>query len=101
MSVGPYARLRPGTVLKSGSRVEVSENKKNPEDFVLPPNLRGSPSGFAPAVVDSSNFQSKGKNTPLDGATLTGQVVATVYGGRVVHDSENRFAVERKGALDG
>tara|TARA_B100001123_G_scaffold131479_1_gene152582 strand:- start:2603 stop:3982 length:1380 start_codon:yes stop_codon:yes gene_type:complete len=52
-------------------------------------------------VVDSSNFQSKGKNTPLDGATLTGQVVATVYGGRVVHDSENRFAVERKGALDG
>lgn len=52
-------------------------------------------------VVDSSTFKSKGKNTPLDGATLTGQVVATVYGGRVVHDSENRFVVERKGALDG
>ena len=33
-----------------------SEIIPNPEDFVLPPTLRGSPSGFAPAVVDSSNF---------------------------------------------
>ena len=33
-----------------------SEMIPNPEDFVLPPTLRGSPSGFAPAVVDSSNF---------------------------------------------
>ena len=38
------------------SNLEDSEIIPNPEDFVLPPNLRGSPSGFAPAVVDSSNF---------------------------------------------
>ena len=36
-------------------------------------------------VVDPSCFASKGKNTPLDGATLRGQVVATVYGGQVVY----------------
>ena len=28
----------------------------NPEDYVLPPTLRGSPSGFAPAAIDSTNF---------------------------------------------
>ena len=28
----------------------------NPNDFVLPPSLRGSPSGFAPATIDSTNF---------------------------------------------
>jgi dihydroorotase-like cyclic amidohydrolase len=31
---------------------------------------------------------SKGKNTPLLGRTLRGQVVATVYGGEVVHALE-------------
>ena len=36
-------------------------------------------------VVDSSKFLSKGKNTPLDGATLKGHVVATVFAGRVVY----------------
>lgn len=36
--------------------IEDSEMIPNPEDFVLPPSLRGSPSGFSPAVVDSSNF---------------------------------------------
>jgi dihydroorotase len=38
-------------------------------------------------VVDASAFVSKGKNTPLDGATLKGRVVATVVGGQVVHES--------------
>ena len=38
------------------SDLEDSEMIPNPEDFVLPPTLRGSPSGFAPAVVDSANF---------------------------------------------
>ena len=38
-------------------------------------------------VVEPSEFASKGKNTPLAGATLKGQVVATVYGGRVVYDN--------------
>ncbi|MCY4528715.1 MAG: dihydroorotase [Chloroflexi bacterium] len=36
-------------------------------------------------VVEPSEFASKGKNTPLVGATLRGRVVATVFGGRVVY----------------
>jgi dihydroorotase len=35
-------------------------------------------------VVEPERFASKGRNTPLAGRTLRGQVVATVYGGRVV-----------------
>ena len=37
-------------------------------------------------VVDSQAFASMGKNTPLEGHTLRGRVVATVYGGVLVHD---------------
>ena len=37
-------------------------------------------------VVDTAAFASKGKNTPLEGATLRGRVAATVYGGAVVYD---------------
>ena len=37
-------------------------------------------------VVDSARFASKGKNTPLDGTTLKGRVVATIVGGEVVHE---------------
>ena len=37
-------------------------------------------------VVDSSTFASKGRNTPVDGITLKGQVVKTIVGGRLVHD---------------
>ena len=33
-----------------------SEIIPNPNDFVLPPSLRGSPSGFTPAAIDSTNF---------------------------------------------
>ena len=33
-----------------------SEVIPNPNDFVLPPSLRGSPSGFAPSTIDSTNF---------------------------------------------
>ncbi len=36
-------------------------------------------------VVEPSEFASKGKNTPLAGATLRGRVAATVFGGRVVY----------------
>ena len=36
-------------------------------------------------VVEPDEFASMGKNTPLAGRTLRGQVVATVHGGRVVH----------------
>ena len=36
-------------------------------------------------VVDASKFASKGKNTPLDGATLKGRVITTIVGGEVKH----------------
>ena len=34
-------------------------------------------------VVDADSFASRGKNTPLDGVALKGQVVATIVGGEV------------------
>lgn len=36
-------------------------------------------------TVDVSRFASLGKNTPLGGRTLRGQVVSTIAGGRLVH----------------
>ncbi len=36
-------------------------------------------------VVHSGEFVSKGKNTPLDGVTLKGRVLATIADGRLVH----------------
>jgi dihydroorotase len=39
-------------------------------------------------VVEPERFASKGRNTPLAGRTLRGQVVATVCGGRVVYTLE-------------
>ena len=39
-------------------------------------------------TVDASSFASKGKNTPLDGATLKGRVVATIVAGEVVYQVE-------------
>ena len=38
-------------------------------------------------VVNPDRFASLGKNTPLTGRTLTGRVVATVLGGRLVFDA--------------
>ena len=38
-------------------------------------------------IVEPERFASKGKNTPLGGVTLKGAVVATIAGGRVVHES--------------
>jgi dihydroorotase len=40
-------------------------------------------------VVDTREFLSMGKNTPLDGTTLKGKVVATLVEGRVVYREEN------------
>ncbi len=37
-------------------------------------------------TVDAERFVSKGKNTPFDGMELTGRVVATIAGGRIVHE---------------
>jgi dihydroorotase len=36
-------------------------------------------------VVNSSNFASKGKNTPYDGDKFTGKVMATIANGRIVY----------------
>ena len=38
-------------------------------------------------VVDTDTFASKGRNTPLDGATLKGRVMATIVAGAVVYDA--------------
>ena len=40
-------------------------------------------------TVDPDRFASKGKNTPLAGMELTGRVVATVFGGRLVHEERH------------
>ena len=38
-------------------------------------------------VVEADRFVSKGKNTPLDGATLKGRVTTTIVGGEVVYQA--------------
>ena len=40
-------------------------------------------------VVDAAGFASKGKNTPLDGATLRGKVMATLVGGEFAYKDES------------
>jgi dihydroorotase len=40
-------------------------------------------------LVDTSEFASKGKNTPLDGNTLKGQVMATIVNGHVKYKAVN------------
>ena len=60
-----YASLRPGT----------------PADLVL----------FDPQrewTVDVNRFASKGRNTPLDGVSLKGQVMATIAAGKIVYLNE-------------
>jgi dihydroorotase len=37
--------------------------------------------------VEPERFASLGKNTPLVGEQLRGRIVATVFGGRVVHET--------------
>jgi dihydroorotase len=39
-------------------------------------------------LVDPQTFASKGKNTPLAGQMLRGQVIATIYGGEPVYERE-------------
>ena len=43
-------------------------------------------------IVDSSQFASKGKNTPLDGATLKGRVMATIVGGEIKYEAVSQDA---------
>jgi len=40
-------------------------------------------------TVDTGEFASKGKNTPLDGDRLKGKVMATIYGGNIVYKDES------------
>ena len=44
-------RFGPGVLMEADSEII-----PNPNDFVLPPTLRGSPSGFTAAPIDSTNF---------------------------------------------
>ena len=44
-------RFGPGVLMEADADII-----PNPNDFVLPPTLRGSPSGFAPAAIDSTSF---------------------------------------------
>nr|MBC8279587.1 dihydroorotase [Chloroflexota bacterium] len=37
-------------------------------------------------TVDTSEFESKGRNTPLEGTTLKGRVVATIVGGAIIYE---------------
>jgi dihydroorotase len=40
-------------------------------------------------VVDTEAFASKGKNTPLAGSVLKGKVMATIFGGKLVHKDDS------------
>jgi dihydroorotase len=40
-------------------------------------------------VVDTKDFASKGKNTPLAGERLRGKVMATIYGGNLVYKDDS------------
>ena len=46
-------------------------------------------------VVDTKDFASKGKNTPLAGSVLKGKVMATIYGGKLVYKDDS-IKVEEK-----
>ncbi len=75
LTVGPARVLKhpdlcPAT-LKAGSPADVT---------IFDPN--------AEWVVNAKEFISKGKNTPLDGTTLKGKIVATIVDGNLVYESE-------------
>ncbi len=40
-------------------------------------------------LVDTSNFASRGKNTPLAGSVLKGRVMATIFGGKLVYQDDS------------
>ena len=44
-------------------------------------------------VVDTAEFASKGKNTPLQGTALKGRVVATLAGGDLVFQHSDKAQV--------
>lgn len=40
-------------------------------------------------VINSRNFESKGKNTPFDGKKVSGEICMTIKGGKIVYNKEN------------
>ncbi len=46
-------------------------------------------------VVDSRQFASKGRNTPLDGEKLKGRVMATISRGKLVYKDDSISIEER------
>jgi len=47
-------------------------------------------------TVDTDNFASKGKNTPLNGKRLKGKVMATIYNGNIVYKDDSLPIVDSK-----
>jgi|3_EtaG_2_1085321.scaffolds.fasta_scaffold01918_3 hypothetical protein len=88
------------TAITFGGGISTAEDNEiipNPEDFVLPPSLRGSVSGFAPMVIDSSNFLktktlgiAPSSNTIIDINYRTGGGLATNVGMNVLSRFTNR-----------
>ena len=72
LSVNPARVMHlPGGTLAEGAPADIT---------VLAPDL--------PVIVSAAALRSKSKNTPFDGWTLRGGVVATIVGGRVVYRRE-------------
>ncbi len=53
----------------------------------------------AKTVVRSSEFRSKGRNTPFEGIELTGRAAATVVGGKVVFGAETLKCEDAKASV--
>ena len=80
MTVGPAKVLGPAFTALATLRLGT------PADIVLfDPDLDW--------VVDTSKFESKGRNTPLQGTALKGRVVATMVDGRMVFQDKGRWPV--------
>jgi dihydroorotase len=71
------ARLTGGPAGVIGSELGTLEIGAPADIAILDPNIEW--------VVDTAQFASKGKNTPLDGRELTGKVMATISSGRLVY----------------
>ena len=80
-------RFGPGVLTESDSEVI-----PNPNDFVLPPSLRGSPSGFAPSTIDSTNFL---KTKSLGVAPRNTTIVATYRQGGGVNGNVGPGTITR------
>lgn len=53
----------------------------------------------APVVVNSSEFQSKSRNTPFEGWELKGKAVATIVGGNLVYGNMNTVSRQQSAAV--